>query len=237
MESSRNDLWLARFAHALGSGWAALDCAARLFLICAVGLPVLLVVALRAENPFVGIGQTVVVAVEILLAAAVLAALITAARKNRGIGWSIGGSLVLLAWDGSFLLPLFACPIWFVFSILKNTIERPGWRLALVRIAIPPLTLGLAFANDAFQLRIAESNASRVVAACEEFHAATGRFPKSLDELVPQYLPSVPPAKYCLMWGQFVYLNSGKPMLVWCVVPPYGRKIYDFEDRRWSYLD
>jgi hypothetical protein len=162
---------------------------------------------------------------------------------HRGIGFSIGGAVVLLAFDvgmsGSFLMSLIFCPIWFLVSVLKNAIQRPGWRLALLRIAIPALTLTLARANEAIQFRIGEANAPRIIAACEEFHAANGRFPKTLDELVPRYLPSIPPAKYCLDYGQFQYWNNSEdqPMLVWCVVPPFGRKIYTFEDRRWGYID
>jgi hypothetical protein len=161
--------------------------------------------------------------------------------RHRGIRVSIGTALVLLAWDvvcsGSFLLSFIVCPIWFLASILKNAIQHPDWRLALLRITIPAMTLGLVLANDAVQLRIAEANSLRIVAACEEFDAANGTFPKSLDELVPRYLPSIPRAKYCLTNGDFVYSTSGKPMLVWYVIPPFGRRIYDFESRQWHYLD
>jgi hypothetical protein len=160
----------------------------------------------------------------------------------RGIKRSVVAAAVLLAWDGalygSFLTSMIFCPIWFLVSLLKNAIERPGWGLALVRIGIPALTLGLVRANNAVQLGVAEANAQRVVAACEEYHAANGRFPKNLDELVPQYMNSVPFAKYCLgPPGRFAYYNSGTPKLVWQVVPPYYRKIYDFHTRSWSYLD
>ena len=162
----------------------------------------------------------------------------------RGTKRSIIGSLALLAFDagfcGSLLMSWIFCPIWFLVSLLKNAIQRPGWGLALVRIAIPVLTLGIVKANSDFQLTVAETNAQRVVAACETYRAANGEFPKELEELVPQYLNSVPVAKYCLgPWGHFYYYNydGGKPMLFWYVVPPYLRKIYDFETRSWSYLD
>ena len=82
----------------------------------------------------------------------------------RGVGVSIGGEFVLLAsdaaFDGSFLLSLCVCPIWFLVSVLKNAIQRPRWRLALLRTAIPTLTLGLVLANDAVQSRIAKANAA-----------------------------------------------------------------------------
>jgi hypothetical protein len=162
--------------------------------------------------------------------------------SHRGIGRSIAGATVLLTWDavlsGSFLLSLIVCPIWFLFNVVKSAIQRPGWRAGLLNIAIPALTLGMALANDSLQYRVGKTNAPRIIKACEEFHAAKGTFPKTLDELVPRYLTSVPRAKYCLMYGEFDYYHlDNHPILVWCVVPPYGRKIYSFQDRRWGYID
>lgn len=161
---------------------------------------------------------------------------------RRGIRGSVLGAMILLAWDagltGSFLMSFLVCPVWFVVAVLKNAIERPGWGLALLRIAIPPLILALVMANDAFQRKIAKANAPRIIAACEQFHGANGNYPETLDELVPQYLPSVPPAKYSLGFGEFVYWNfDDSAMLTWYVVPPYGRAIYNFEECRWGYLD
>lgn len=160
----------------------------------------------------------------------------------RGIGDSIGGAVALLAWDaalyGSFGVSFLVCPFWLLVSILKNAFQRPGWRLALLRIAIPAMTLGLVLANNAVQLRIAKANASRIIAACEKFHADNSKYPHTLYELTPRYMPSIPCAKYCVMFGEFRYRNDEKgPSLSWCVYPPYGRKTYDFEKRRWNYID
>ncbi len=48
---------------------------------------------------------------------------------------------------------------------------------------------------------------------------------------------SIPMARYCLLQpSRFDYYNSGTPMLVWQVVPPYYRKVYDFHTRSWRYL-
>lgn len=163
------------------------------------------------------------------------------AWSHRGIGVSISGALVVLTWDaaftGSFLLSFLACPIWFLVSIVKNAVQRPGWKLALFRVGMPAVTLVLAWANDALQYRIGKENAPRIILACEAFHDANGEYPKTLDELVPRYLQSIPRAKYCLMQGNFLYWNYGRPMLVWYIDPPFGRKIYDFEEKRWGYLD
>ena len=160
----------------------------------------------------------------------------------RSLVMSIIGAFVLLFWDIALMgelcgLSLLICPIWFLVSIIKNAIQRPGWTLALIRVAIPVLTLGLVVANYNIQYRIAESNASRIIAACEEFRTANDRLPKTLDELVPKYLQSIPRAKYCLLPDEFRYYNDEEhPFLVWRVFGFY-RKIYHFEDRRWSSLD
>lgn len=160
----------------------------------------------------------------------------------RSVRGSLGAAAALLALDVAFyasiLLTTVFCPIWILVSLLKNAIQRPGWWLALARIGIPALTFWLARVNNNFQLDVAKEHAQRVVAACEEYHADNGRFPRNLDELVPKYMSSVPFAKYCLgSDSRFYYYNVGKPMLVWHVVPPYLRRIYDFDTRRWSYLD
>ncbi len=161
----------------------------------------------------------------------------------RSVRGSVGAAAILLAWDvaftGSCLMSSLLCPIWFLVSLIRNAIQRPGWRLALVRIGIPALTLWLARVNNDFQLAVANKNAQRVVTACEKYHAVNGKFPRTLDELVPQYMNSVPVAKYCFAWDRFFYSShsSDSTMLVWHVVPPHLRKIYDFETRRWSYLD
>ncbi len=152
---------------------------------------------------------------------------------------------MLLTWDavysGSFLASTLFCPIWIFVSLLKSAIRRPGWGLAVARILFPVLTFCLVRANNTFQLMVAETNGQRLVAACEEYHAANGRFPKKLDELVPKYMNSVPVAKYCLAPGsEFLYVSNDDPssaLLAWEIVAPYYRKVYNFGTRRWRYLD
>jgi hypothetical protein len=162
----------------------------------------------------------------------------------RSVRGSIGAAAIVLTFDvvlsGSILMSYVLCPIWILVSLLKSAIQRPGWGLTLVRILIPTLTFWLVKANNAFQLRVAETHGHRIVAACEEYHAANGHFPGDLHELVPKYMNSVPVAKYCLGPGsRFFYTSSssGPTMLAWEIVAPHYRRIYNFETRRWSYLD
>jgi hypothetical protein len=92
--------------------------------------------------------------------------------------------------------------------------------------------------STAIQWMLAEAKAGRIIAACEKYKAVNGSYPKGLDELVPKYLPSIPPAKYCLIEGTFDYCSfDGRATLWWYKIPPFGREIYDFQDGHWGYLD
>jgi hypothetical protein len=165
-------------------------------------------------------------------------------RFYRSVKESIGAAAIMLTLDvglsGSIVWSSIFCPIWIPASLVNSAIHRPGWRLALARILIPALTFWLVRANDAFERRVAEANGQRIVAACEEFYAANGRFPKKLNELVPKYMNSVPVAKYCLgPASSFFYASSspGNAILAWEIVSPHYRRVYNFETRSWSYVD
>ncbi len=156
---------------------------------------------------------------------------------------SLLGAIVVLGLDvgvdGSFMFSLLACPFWFLASVVKNLIVRPDWRVARFRIAIPLVTLGISFGNTAIQWAIAYANAERIVAACEKFQVENGRYPEALDELVPQYLLSVPRAKYS-MGGIFLYYSFSPHQsscgLSWRMYGFYWAT-YDFETKRWYYAD
>jgi hypothetical protein len=156
-----------------------------------------------------------------------------------GILGSVGAALALVALDGvlngTYTLSVIVCPIWFLLSVARSASNRRGWRLALLRATVPALTLGLVLTNATVQSMMAEANAAKIIRACERFHATNGQYPKTLGELVPKYMPSVPHAKYCLAFGEFLYSYS-QPMLIWYATPPFGRKVYNFKERTWDYL-
>ena len=161
--------------------------------------------------------------------------------------WSswIAGSLciaaVVLFWDvgneGCYILSLVVCPLWFLISFFKNVIQRPGWRIAIPRLSMPLLTFAIAFGNGNLQWKISDANAERVIKACDEFRVANGRYPGNLDELVPKYLSSVPPAKYCLIRGNFWYVNRDGYCVLWWTRYGFYRRFYNFDEKRWSNLD
>jgi hypothetical protein len=78
-------------------------------------------------------------------------------------------------------------------------------------------------------------NEARIIAAVDRFHADHGRYPATLGELVPRYLPSTHPAGRAY---QIMYWTSGESaVLTTTVVPPFGRRTWDFKLRRAGFLD
>jgi hypothetical protein len=150
-----------------------------------------------------------------------------------GAGFVLIGDLLSATYGCSILV----CPIWFLVSVIRNRIVRTGWRISVFRAATPALILGIVVTNALIQWKIADANGERLVRACESFHSENGKYPKTLSELVPRYLPSIPPAKYSLD-GEFYYVNSDglAPMLWWDKFGPL-HKVYFFDTKEWRTFD
>ncbi len=146
----------------------------------------------------------------------------------------------VLLWDvgneGFWGFSLLICPPWFLISVVKNLIQRPGGGIAALRVSMPLLTFAIAFGNGNLQWKISDAHAQRVIKACEEFRLANGRYPNKLDDLVPKHLTSVPSPKCCLM-SAFFYVNSDGHAMLWWTRYGFYRRIYDFNEKRWSNLD
>jgi len=96
------------------------------------------------------------------------------------------------------------------------------------------VTVTWIVANNALAARRADA----LVAALHRYEARHQRLPDSLQALVPEFIPAVPRAKYTLMFGDFLYYASERQhVLMWVMIPPFGRQLYDFERRRWRTLD
>jgi hypothetical protein len=86
--------------------------------------------------------------------------------------------------------------------------------------------------------KIAKYHAINLIIAVEKYHQATDRYPEKLRDLVPEYIPTVPVAKYTLAFNEFSYVNyQGTASLLYVVFPPFGRAMYNFNRKSWGYLD
>jgi hypothetical protein len=87
-------------------------------------------------------------------------------------------------------------------------LTRHSARLAGRRVAAAGLYLTAAvaaFSWVAFNQATARERAFQVISACNAYRAAHGALPERLDQLVPNYLPRVPRAKFTGVAAEFVY--------------------------------
>lgn len=111
------------------------------------------------------------------------------------------------------------------------------WRAgaAVVWFALP---VSVVDTNRWLNTRAAE-RASQVVRAVEAYQRREASYPPSLEALVPEYLPEVPQAKPTVS-GEFRYLppaTDSAPTLLYEELPPFGRRVYHFDERVWSRID
>ena len=149
------------------------------------------------------------------------------------LGYSGQGLLSLLVAVSGLVL-LTAGAVWSSVRRASSLARSRVLRAALY------LVLGAAtLATTRLNAAIAETRAARVIAACRVFELRHGALPNRLEDLVPEFLPAVPRAKYTLAWGDFTYASSRTTghTLMYVALPPFGRRIYSFEDGRWRQLD
>jgi len=126
-----------------------------------------------------------------------------------------------------------------LWAIVRGAAPRILVRSRAMRAGLY-LLLGLAtVATMQFHAATAQNHAAQVIEACRAYQTRHGMLPDRLQELVPEFLPTVPRAKYTLAWGEFTYWTSGEKShtLMYVALPPFGRRLYHFEEARWSQLD
>jgi len=123
-----------------------------------------------------------------------------------------------------------------LWSIIRGQRARAGNRAAraALYLLLGAVTLGvLRFHSDT-----ARAQATRVIEACRAYETTHGKLPERLQNLVPGFLPAVPRAKYTFVFGEFDYWSSpAGHTLVYVATPPFGRRLYHFEEDRWGQLD
>lgn len=119
-------------------------------------------------------------------------------------------------------------------------ISRAIYLERLTRAGIYLLAAVAVFASNALQNRMADRRSIELGNACLAYRAKYQHYPQHLEELVPEFIPSVPLAKYTLGGGSFFYssgLSGKEPMLYYQAMPPFGRCFYHMETGGWGYLD
>jgi len=119
--------------------------------------------------------------------------------------------------------------------------RKPALRRHRATVAL--LTFGMIAADcGAYWIyeNIARSRVLDVAEALSRFRAIRGVYPEQLQQLVPEHLAAVPPAKPgYVMLNRIWYRHKAPaaPELMYVSFPPYGRRNYDVEKREWTNLD
>jgi hypothetical protein len=149
--------------------------------------------------------------------------------------------------NDAFILNQGILAIFIVLLTLFVFLPRALWALRtsralylerLTKAGIYLLAAVAVFVANGFQNRMADRRAIELGRVCLAYHAKYQHYPQRLEELVPEFIPSVPVAKYTL-GGFFHYSRptGGEPMLYYEAMPPFGRRFYHIETGDWGYLD
>ena len=116
-------------------------------------------------------------------------------------------------------------------------LKRDGRRQGLGIIGIFAGVLVMVVVMVKVNAYVAPLHADRLIVAIESYRAATGVYPKELDDLVPKFIDHVPRAQYTL-GGRFWYSGGGtaEPPKLWYNPHQMDHRIYRFETKDWGYL-
>lgn len=73
-----------------------------------------------------------------------------------------------------------------------------------------------------------------------KFHQDNGHYPKTLDNLIPNYLDSIPSlffGYYNFRYYTGEFYGSEYASLTFAVQPPFGLLIYNLPEKKWTSLD
>jgi hypothetical protein len=163
-------------------------------------------------------------------------------------------------WDafGFMFIPLSAMLLFAVAVVcfLPATLMalRTDRRVAMCRAAMTGIYLFAAVASVVtigLQNHMADHRAVKLGDACLAYRAKYHHYPKDLEALVPEFIPSVPVPRYSVVPDRFTYFARSsdstagsvsddlqkEPLLYYQVVPPFGRRFYHMESRDWGFLD
>jgi len=115
-------------------------------------------------------------------------------------------------------------------AVIRRDIERAKLNLLRARVWIVAAVLAsaIAGANQA----MSERRAAQVIAAVRAYEARHQRLPDRLEAVVPDFLPSVPRARYTLIGSEFWYMVGKEHTLAWFTMG-FRQRRYTFETNRW----
>ncbi len=129
--------------------------------------------------------------------------------------------------------------IYFFPNAVIHLVKKKSAKRLFNKCIIYTLMAFAVFGSNYGNNRLAYNRATELVTVIEQYKIDNGVYPDRLDALIPQYLESVPRAKFTLgSTNEFKYLNNdNKPIFFYVDFPPFGRPTYNFTTKEWDYMD
>lgn len=158
-----------------------------------------------------------------------------------GLGGSALLAAALFAFDGlaagQGLLSLLTLAALGAFALPRLYLSRGDEELFVLR-AKKSLLYALAAAAALLcvraNARLSQSRAESLIAACESYREANRRYPERLADLAPRFIPEIPKARRTWLQAEFSYRAGSEHVLGWTTLPPFGRRYYVLEAKRWG---
>ena len=115
---------------------------------------------------------------------------------------------------------------------------KPVRTKRLINLGVYLAAVILVLALNRAQNVLAANRGDQLVAAVKAFHSKYQQYPESLSALVPEFISSVPPAKYTASYSQFSYIKTDtSATLYYTELPPFGRRAFVFSRGTWARFD
>lgn len=134
----------------------------------------------------------------------------------------------------------FFVAIYVVFYLLPVTLfsirNKPKRRFFGNKLLIYGVMVAASLGFYTWDISMAEQKADRIIGAVNQYYLDEGRYPLSLANLVPGYLPEIPKPR--IVPGVFYYVGApDDPHLMYAHMPPFGRMSWSFREKKWVELD
>ena len=112
----------------------------------------------------------------------------------------------------------------------------PRLRFYGYKLLIYTILVFSTFGFHAYDISIAMQRADKIITAAEQYHQDNGRYPDTLENLVPAYMSEIPSPR--IAPGVFYYLGAPEdPHLMFVEFPPFGRLSWSFINKVWITID
>ncbi len=166
----------------------------------------------------------------------------TLAKQLRGSFLIAAGLYFVDAiWLGQGAIAIFGLLVILFFALPRTLWAWKNKPLRNLRAAKLLIYLIMVFAIGATiqtDLALAKQHAETVIAALKQYQAKHGAYPDKLEQLVPEFLPAIPDARFSLTQNTFFYhAADNSHNLSYMVMPPFGWELHNLETGRWTVRD